>query len=86
MAALASRPRRHRFATKRLRNARAQTASYTACGDMNRLLERRSGNKGKREFIQVLRLMEVFDQDLVARDNQSETPATIRMRRFARVS
>jgi hypothetical protein len=35
MAALASRPRRHRFATKRLRNARAQTASYTTCGDMN---------------------------------------------------
>jgi hypothetical protein len=30
------------------------------------LLERRMGNKGKREFIQVLRLMEVFDQDLVA--------------------
>ena len=24
------------------------------------------GNKGKREFIQVLRLMEIFDQDLVA--------------------
>lgn len=24
------------------------------------------GNRGKREFIQVLRLMEVFDQDVVA--------------------
>ena len=29
MAALARRPRRHRFATQRLRDARAQTASYT---------------------------------------------------------
>ena len=35
MAALASRPRRHRFATQRLRDARAQTASYTTCRDMN---------------------------------------------------
>ena len=35
MAALASRPRRHRFATQRLSDARAQTASYTTCGDMN---------------------------------------------------
>ncbi len=33
---------------------------------LRRLLERRSGNKGKREFIQVLRLMEVFEQELVA--------------------
>lgn len=33
---------------------------------LRRLLERRMGNKGKREFIQVLRLMEVFEQDLVA--------------------
>lgn len=33
---------------------------------MRRLMERRAGNKGKREFIQVLRLMEVFEQDLVA--------------------
>ena len=33
---------------------------------LRRLLERRIGNKGKREFIQVLRLMEVFEQDLVA--------------------
>lgn len=33
---------------------------------LRRLLERRMGNKGKREFIQVLRLMEVFDEDLVA--------------------
>lgn len=33
---------------------------------LRRLMERRSGNKGKREFIQVLRLMEVFEQDLVA--------------------
>lgn len=32
---------------------------------LRRLLERRSGNKGKREFIQVLRLMEVFEQELV---------------------
>lgn len=44
----------------------AKTASYTTSGDASRLLERRSGNKGKREFIQVLRLMEVFDQELVA--------------------
>ena len=35
MAALASRTRSHRFATQRLRDARAQTASYTTCGDMN---------------------------------------------------
>jgi transposase len=33
---------------------------------LRRLLEARMGNRGKREFIQVLRLMEVFDQDLVA--------------------
>lgn len=33
---------------------------------LRRLLERRMGNRGKREFIQVLRLMEVFEQDLVA--------------------
>jgi hypothetical protein len=32
---------------------------------LRQLMERRSGNKGKREFIQVLRLMEVFEQDLV---------------------
>jgi transposase len=33
---------------------------------LRRLLEARMGNHGKREFIQVLRLMEVFEQDLVA--------------------
>lgn len=33
---------------------------------LRRLLEARMGNRGKREFIQVLRLMEVFDQDVVA--------------------
>jgi hypothetical protein len=33
---------------------------------LRRLLEARMGNRGKREFIQVLRLMEVFDKDLVA--------------------
>ncbi len=33
---------------------------------LRRIMERRSGNKGKREFIQVLRLMEVFEQGLVA--------------------
>ncbi len=33
---------------------------------LRRLLEARMGNRGKREFIQVLRLMEAFDQDLVA--------------------
>ena len=33
---------------------------------LRRLLEARMGNKGKREFIQVLRLMEVFEQNLVA--------------------
>lgn len=33
---------------------------------LRRLMEQRSGNKGKREFIQVLRLLEVFEQDLVA--------------------
>src|SRR3974390_2805388 len=33
---------------------------------LRRLLETRMGNRGKREFIQVLRLMEVFDQALVA--------------------
>jgi hypothetical protein len=35
-------------------------------GHLRRLLEARMGNRGKREFIQVLRLMEVFDQGLVA--------------------
>lgn len=33
---------------------------------LRRLMEQRSGNKGKHEFIQVLRLMEVFEQELVA--------------------
>lgn len=33
---------------------------------LRRLLETRMGNRGKREFIQVLRLMEVFDQAIVA--------------------
>ena len=33
---------------------------------LRRLLEARMGNRGKREFIQVLRLMETFDQTLVA--------------------
>ncbi len=33
---------------------------------LRRLLEARMGNRGKREFIQVLRLMEMFDKDLVA--------------------
>jgi hypothetical protein len=33
---------------------------------LRRLLEARMGNRGKREFIQVLRLMEVFDPELVA--------------------
>jgi hypothetical protein len=33
---------------------------------LRRLLEARMGNRGKREFIQVLRLMEVFDKELVA--------------------
>ena len=33
---------------------------------LRRLLEARMANKGKREFIQVLRLMEVFDADVVA--------------------
>ncbi len=29
---------------------------------LRRLLERRSGKKGKREYIQILRLLEIFDQ------------------------
>jgi hypothetical protein len=33
---------------------------------LRRLLEARMGNRGKREFIQVLRLMEVFEQGQVA--------------------
>jgi len=33
---------------------------------LRRLLEARMGNHGKREFIQVLRLLEMFDKDLVA--------------------
>ena len=33
---------------------------------LRRLLEARMGNRGKREFVQVLRLMEVFDHGLVA--------------------
>jgi hypothetical protein len=39
MAALASRPRRHRFAPQRLRDARAQTASYATWRDMNASFE-----------------------------------------------
>ena len=35
-------------------------------GHLRRLLEARMGSKGKREFIQVLRLMEIFEQDVVA--------------------
>src|SRR3979411_860556 len=33
---------------------------------LRRLLEARMGNRGKREFIQVLRLMEVFSEVIVA--------------------
>ena len=33
---------------------------------LRRLLEARMGNRGKREFIQVLRLMEVFSEAIVA--------------------
>ena len=33
---------------------------------LRRLLEARMSNRGKREFIQVLQLMETFDQNLVA--------------------
>ena len=33
---------------------------------LRRLLESRMGNRGKREFIQVLRLMEVFSETVVA--------------------
>jgi len=33
---------------------------------LRRLLEARMSARGKREFIQVLRLMETFDQNLVA--------------------
>ncbi|HYN63926.1 MAG TPA: IS21 family transposase, partial [Candidatus Limnocylindrales bacterium] len=33
---------------------------------LRRLLQARMGNRGKREFIQVLRLMEVFDRQVVA--------------------
>ena len=33
---------------------------------LRRLMEARMGNRGKREFIQVLRLMEVFEQEQVA--------------------
>jgi hypothetical protein len=33
---------------------------------LRRLLEARMGNRGKREFIQVLRLMEVFSETIVA--------------------
>mgnify|MGYP003471200564 FL=1 len=34
--------------------------------DLRRMLETRMGNKGKREFIQVLRLMETFSETIVA--------------------
>jgi hypothetical protein len=33
---------------------------------LRRLLEARMGNRGKREFIQVLRLMEVFPETIIA--------------------
>jgi len=35
-------------------------------GHLRRLLEARMGRKGKREYIQVLRLMELFARDVVA--------------------
>ena len=35
-------------------------------GRLRRLMERRSGKKGKREYVQVLRLIETFDLSLVA--------------------
>ena len=34
--------------------------------DLRRMLETRMGNRGKREFIQVLRLMETFPESVVA--------------------
>jgi hypothetical protein len=37
-----------------------------AFAHLRRLLEARMGNRGKREFIQVLRLMEVFDLKVVS--------------------
>ena len=37
---------------------------------LRRLLEARMGKQGKREFVQVLRLMEVFPLDDVAEDGQ----------------
>jgi hypothetical protein len=33
---------------------------------IRRLLESRMGNRGKKEFIQILRLMEVFEEEIVA--------------------
>ena len=39
MAASARRPRRHRFATQSLRDARAQTAVYATPRDMNASFE-----------------------------------------------
>jgi hypothetical protein len=43
---------------------------------LRRLLEARMGNRGKREFIQVLRLMEVFDKELVAQAVKDCHPAS----------
>jgi hypothetical protein len=37
-----------------------------AFADLRRMLEARMGNRGKREFIQVLRLMETFPESVVA--------------------
>src|SRR4030081_3223564 len=45
---------------------------------LRRLLEARMGNRGKREFIQVLRLIEVFPETLVA----AAAPDAARLRAF----
>lgn len=37
-----------------------------ACADLRRMLETRMGNRGKREFIRVLLLMETFSETIVA--------------------
>ncbi len=44
----------------------AGLAAGAAFTDLRRMLETRMGNQGKREFIQVLRLMETFSESVVA--------------------
>ena len=48
-------------------------------GTLRRLLESRMGRRGKREYVQVLRLLETFSQQEVARGSEGCPPAGSRI-------